>query len=245
MIAGGGGGLAGIGSGAIAVGALGPGTEVISTFIGATQGAAVGGAIGSHAGVLGRDIGGFGGSLAGGVGSGLSPCSFESIASRKLYVHLTESDYEAVCANGYLGRGYQGAKGVFLPPFDEGRIWATRYTLDELQGARGILAGIDPGTLAKMTRTIQITDEAASGFSLAVGPGYSLNPFGWLKAGGGQYQFRGLLPYQPGEAISTLDAARYFSTGQQAIYRLGELERLGIYSSPPIGVGIYYYRKSE
>lgn len=237
-----GGGLAA----SVAAGAVGGGVEYLS-FIGGAYALSGGTSRGpTLGGFATATLGGaaFGGALHGAgllvgrVGSGVlarSRALLQSRSARTLYVHVRESDYQQVLRTGFLGRGYRGARRILGPPFDEGRIWATPYTREQFTGWRAALSGFRGKDLAQLTRTITITDEAADAFSLAFGPRFSWNPYGWLKGFGRQYQFRGQLPYQSGMTIRSLAGASRYTFAQNVVFGLGELERLGIYSGAIAG----------
>jgi RHS repeat-associated protein len=138
-------------------------------------------------------------------------------ARTRVFVHLTEEQYTDIVKKGRIG-GHTG----FL---SEGRIWATPYTRAQLQGPLGILRrrsiGIDP--FVGITRTIEITDEAAAAFSRPFGFGFSRNPIGWTKGIlGNQFQLRASLPYSGGRVIRDLTGAVYPTRVQLALYRAQE-----------------------
>ena len=156
-------------------------------------------------------------------------------STNRLFVHLRPDQYDQVVSTGYLGRGYQGAGKVFLRPFDEGRIWATSYSRKQLTGIRGffrsVSEGINPLSMGARTKTIELTGDAARAFARPRGFGLSYNLVGWLKgAAGTQRQFRGQLRYLGDDVISSLDNSVMYTNHQLRMYRLGELERLGMYS---------------
>lgn len=147
-------------------------------------------------------------------------------AKGTLYVHLTEEQYQKALANGTLGRGFLGSL------LDEGRIWATPYSQQELQGIGGFLRklsfGLNPFT--KRSYAVEISGEAAAAFKLPFGPEFSWNAWGWTKGLlGNQYQFRGTLPFSGGP-ITSLAGANGYSAAQMAFYRFGELTRFGVLS---------------
>ena len=146
-----------------------------------------------------------------------------------LYVHLTSQQYSAVQQAGRLGRGYRGWM------LDEGRIWATRYRADQFRGFRGMLRKLSIGQRPswRPQHTIRITGEAAAAFSRAMGPRFSLNPWGWTKGLTSQYQLRGTLRYSGGNIVSSTVGATAYSGTQMALYRTGELTRALVYSAVP------------
>lgn len=160
----------------------------------------------------------------------------------RLFVHLRTDQYDAVVSSGFLGRSYQGASKVLLPPFDEGRIWATAYSREQLRGFRGAIRslseGINPLTVGARTKTIELTGEAAAAFTRPRGTGFSYNVFGWLKGTvGTQRQFRGQLRHLGSDTISSLDGSVLYTAPQLRVFRAGEFERLGIYGGTGLAVG--------
>ncbi len=129
---------------------------------------------------------------------------------------------------------------LFLP-FDEGRIWATSYSREQLQGVRGFFRslseGINPLTVGGRTKTIELTGEAAAAFERPRGLDFSRNIFGWLKGTvGTQRQFRGQLRYTGSDAISSLAGSVLYTPQQLQMYRVGEWERLGVYGGTSLAV---------
>ncbi|MFN9642336.1 MAG: RHS repeat-associated core domain-containing protein [Pirellula sp.] len=166
-----------------------------------------------------------------------------------LYVHLTEAQYEAVKASGYLGKGYQGLSEILLPPipfirktgFDEGRIWATAYSREQLSGVNGVFRllsdGINPITFRARTKTIELTGEAANEFARPYGRTFSHNVFGWLKGvSGTQQQFRGRLKYVGNDVISSLDGSVLYTGHQMRSFRMGEWQRMALYGGTAGGL---------
>ncbi len=163
-------------------------------------------------------------------------------APSRLFVYLTEEQYQEVVNAGRLGKGYRGWWRVFGPPFDEGRVWATTYTPEQMKGIsvifRAMSAGIEPWRLSKLTRVIEIGEEAAGAFGTPFGPGFSLNPIGWGKGIlGNQWQFRGTLAFA-GSPITSLAGYGSYTTGQMIVFRMGELLRFGIYTGTPVATAI-------
>lgn len=160
----------------------------------------------------------------------------------RLFGHLRPDQYDAVVSSGFLGRGYQGASKVLLPPFDEGRIWATAYSREQLRGFRGAIRGLSEGinllTVRARTKTIELTGEAAAAFTRPRGTGFSYNVFGWLKGTvGTQRQFRGQLRYFSSDTVSSLDGSVLYTAPQLRVFKAGEFERLGIYGGTGLAVG--------
>lgn len=170
---------------------------------------------------------------------------------KRLYVHLTPKDYAQAEASGLLGKGMPSAKCILLPPYAEGRIWATPYTLEQLRNPalgwriRRFLTGIDPSKLAQMEHTIVIEGQAARSFAIAFGPRFSLEPLGSLKGLGPQFYYRGQLRYVAGQAISRVDKSLSLSFAnaplRHLLLRAGELDRLVVYGSVPGGMVYYIY----
>lgn len=110
---------------------------------------------------------------------------------------------------------------------------------------RRLLTGIDPATLRRMQHSIEISGEAAAGFRIAFGPGFSLQPSGWGKALGAQYYLRGQLPYQAGTTITRIDSTLLLTfrnaPWRHLLLRGGELSRNVAYYSVPGGMVIYIY----
>lgn len=157
-------------------------------------------------------------------------------------MHLRKEQYDAVVNGGFLGKGYQGGSKILLPPFDEGRIWATAYSREQLKGFRGMFRslteGINPLTVGIRTHTIELTGEVAAAFARPRGIGFSHNVFGWLKGTvGTQRQFRGQLRFIDNSTISSLDGAVYYTGAQMRMLRAGEWTRMGLYGGTGIAVG--------
>jgi len=155
---------------------------------------------------------------------------------RRLFVHLSEENYADVVKKGTLGRGFIGGLK------DEGRVWATTYTRKELEESllRRTSIGLTGGSIG--AQTIEITGDAAKAFSRPFGPRFSLNPLGWLKILGEQYQFRGTLRYVGGNVVSTLEGATRYGAAQMLYYRAHELARFGLYIRIPSGIFERYGR---
>ena len=96
-----------------------------------------------------------------------------------------------------------------------------------------------------MQHSIAISGEAAPGFRIAFGPGFSLQPSGWGKALEPQYYLRGQLPYQAGTTITRIDSTSLLTfrnaPWRDLLLRGGELSRNVAYYSVPGGMVIYIY----
>ena len=149
---------------------------------------------------------------------------------------------------GQLGRGYQGIKKILMKPFDEGRIWATSYTPDQMKGIMGVFRRFRIGyknPFAGNLKHIRISGEAAAAFSKPVGTRFSWNLFGWTKGLTPQYQFRGILSYSGKGVISSLSGSQGFTRNQMAAYRFGELWRMGLYGGGAAAAGYGAYKIAE
>jgi hypothetical protein len=195
------------------------------------------------------------GQMLGGLGGAFGPAAWRAVRTcvpsvrsalsifrrpSRLYVHLTEHDYQEVLKTGYLGHPMPTAREVLLWPLAEGRIWATPYSLAQLRRTRllAFLSGLAPRRLSRLQHTIELTDEAASVFTLAFGPTFSAQVFGWSKAAGRQFRFRGRRVYKWSGSVSSLDGAILWNARQTALLRAGEVERLALMLGVPTAIAV-------